>query len=124
MNIFVKAEVRYWEDGSISKDGKNYVEDVTKEMPCIDGVDWSPIIENETGIIQNWEKGIFAKLYYKVCDQCTIALDAPENTIQESDYVPDWLSIEDEGFGDYIMLNIDGDGKINNWKPIKENVHA
>jgi hypothetical protein len=119
MNIFVKAKVRYWEDGLISKDGKNYVEDVIKEMPCIDGVDWSPIIENETGIIQNWEKGIFAKLHYKVCDQCTIALDAPENTIQESDYVPSWLSIEDNGYGDYIIINIDGDGKINNWKPIK-----
>jgi hypothetical protein len=115
--IFIKAAVRYFEDGQISKDGgKTYLEDHMKEMPCIIGDEWCPIINNKTGVIENWTNGIFAKIHYKVCDECKIALDTPENIIQEYGYVPDWLCPEGDGFGDYIIMIVDSAGKIDKWK--------
>ena len=31
-------------------------------------------------------------------------------------YVPDFLAIDDSGYGDYIIMIVDKDGKINNWR--------
>jgi len=38
-------------------------------------------------------------------------------TSAEDNYVPGYLSIGDNGFGDYIILKINSDGFILNWDP-------
>mgnify|MGYP000150305495 CR=1 FL=1 len=49
----VKCGVRYWEDGKV-----NGVEDTGGDLiPLREGDYWCPLIEVDTGIIQDWAKG-------------------------------------------------------------------
>lgn len=110
----VKAGVRYWEDATI--DG---VEDVDGNLtPCRVGDYWCPSIDVETGIILNWEKGKTASIHFKICDDGSYYLvDDKENIVLsiEDDYVPSILCPKRSGYGDYIIMDIDENGKINNW---------
>ena len=111
----VSAGVRYWENGTV--DG---VEDTEGElMPCIEGENWSPLIELETGKIVNWKQGTKASTYYKVCDCCVISFLDEEKVSHKiiEGYVPDILSPKEEGYGDYVIMDIDENGMIQNWKP-------
>lgn len=111
--INVYASVRYFEDGKVNgevDDNEN------PKMPCVSFDCWEPRINIATGQILNWEKGVTAKIYYKVCDECRISIVAGENIVyDEEDYVPDFLCPDEEGYGDYIIMSIDADGYINNW---------
>lgn len=112
--LLVDAGVRYWEDASV-----NGVEDTEgNSIPCRDGDRWKPIIDIESGIITNWTKGVTAEVHYKVCDDGIYhLLDSEGNTILTKDgYVPDILDIERDSYGDYIIMNIDENGLIANWK--------
>lgn len=112
--LHVEAGVRYWEDATV-----NGVEDEQGTLiPCRDNEDWSPIIDIETGKILNWEQGKIADIHYKICDDGRYSIkDADYNTILSTEgYVPKTLSIESNGYGDYITLKVDENGQINNWK--------
>ena len=113
--LLVEADVRYWEDSTV-----NGVEDENGDLiPCKVGDTWKPIIDLETGLITNWEKGKEANIHYKVCDAGEYWLqdENGEKIVKAKGYyVPDFLSIDDSGYGDYIIMKIDKDGKINNWR--------
>lgn len=113
---YLKAEVgvRYWEDSSV--DG---VEDSEGDLiPCRDGEYWTPIIDVETGIIVNWDQGKTAKIHYKSCDDNVFTLldskQEPINSIEG--YVIDMMCPVGEGFGDYVIMHIDENGKIDKFK--------
>lgn len=111
--LSVKAGARYWEDSTV-----NGVEDETGELiPCRDGDYWCPEIDIETGVVTNWEKGKVARVHYKVCDDGTYHLkDAEGNILLTKEYyVPKILDLDGESFGDYIILQIDENGKISEW---------
>ena len=113
--LVVEAGVRYWEDGEV--DG---VEDIEGDLiPCRQGDCWCPHIDIDSGIITNWTKGIKAKVHYKVCDAGNYFLN-DENGGQilsiEQDYVPSILCPKENGYGDYIIMDIDENGQIQNWK--------
>lgn len=109
----LKVEPRYWEDSEV--DG---VEDTDgKLIPCREGGLWCPLINIETGEIINWSKGTTANIHYKVCDAGSYYL--------QDEYGKDVLSIEDDyvpnklipgEYGDYIIMNIDINGNIKEWK--------
>lgn len=112
--LLVEAGVRYWEDSTV-----NGVNDEEGDLiPCRDGDTWKPIIDLESGIIINWEKGKEADVHYKVCDDGEYWL-LDENDVKitkaKGYYVPSILSIGENGYGDYIIMKIDSDGKISNW---------
>jgi hypothetical protein len=110
----VEAGVRYWEDGEV-----NGAEDTDgKLMPCRSGDCWAPVIDLETGIIEAWPAGTTASIYYKVCDAGRYTLlDADRNEIKTIDgYVPRIMSPKENGYGDYIIMDIDGAGKIAKWR--------
>lgn len=113
--IQVSAGVRYWEDSSV-----NGVEDTENgdNMPCVVDGRWCPLIDIETGRILNWEQGKTANVSYKICDDGNYKLlDASgEVVLDKNCYVPDFLAIDDSGYGDYIYLTIDEDGFIQRWK--------
>jgi len=113
--LFVEAGVRYWEDGVI-----NGVEDKDGNIPCRDGDCWKPLININTGKIINWTQGVRANIHYKVCDNGTYKLlDVNMELIKKiRDYVPKMLSPKEEGWGDYIIMDIDADGQIKDWKII------
>ena len=109
----VAAGVRYWEDATV-----NGVEDKDGSLiPCRDGDYWRPIIELDTGKIVNWQKGIKADIHYKVCDDGTYTLiDSTGESVKLIDgYVPSIMSPKENGYGDYIIMDVDEDGFIQGW---------
>jgi len=110
----VKAKVRYWEDAIVN----DVVDTEGKLIPCRQDDFWNPIIEIETGKIINWEIGKTADIHYKICDEGFYKLlDINKNVIIDiKKYVPDVLSINDAGYGNYIILSIDKNGEIQGWE--------
>lgn len=133
----VDAGVRYWEDAKVNgvRDIDLYESNGVGKplMPCVvqikeepnecihsDHYCWKPLIDIETGQIVNWTKGTIANVHYKVCDdfQCKI-LDADKNVITSYEgYVPDVMCPADEGYGDYIIMDIDENGFIQGWNKV------
>lgn len=137
--LLVDVGVRYYEDATVNGEDdvdmyeaykSNNKENAFPKMPCVekikdhptnvvhtDHLRWRPIIDIKEGIIVNWRKGTTAHAFYKICDDGTYSLlDADKKILYEVDsYVPDILAIGDSGFGDYIDMVIDEDGKINGW---------
>ena len=111
--INVCANVRRFDDGQVNGE---WDDNDNPKMPCVEFDNWVPKIDIATGQILNWEKGVTAKIHYKVCDECFIAIMAGNNVLyNDEDYVPDFLCPDEEGYGDYIIMSIDADGYINNW---------
>ncbi len=113
--LLIEANVRYWEDATVN----GFKDENGDLIPCKVGDTWKPIIDLETGLITNWEKGKEANIHYKVCDDGEYWLqdENGEKIVKAKGYyVPDFLAIDDNGFGDYIIMKVDKDGKINNWR--------
>ena len=119
--ILVNAYVRYWEDGEI-----NGVDDhpTMPTMPCAVKGDkeycWMPIIDIETGRIRNWREGTTAEIHYKVCDEfeCRIIDEkGGERCLikKYEGYVPEFMCPKERGYGDYIIMDIDENGYIQDW---------
>lgn len=112
--LIVEAKVRYWEDASV-----NGVEDADGTLvPLRAGDRWCPVIELETGQIHGWPAGTTADIHYKVCDDGEYWLGAtPKSKTlkRKGHYVPSDL-FNDDGCGDYIIMTIGADGKIEGWK--------
>ena len=112
----INAKVRYWEDATI-----NGIEDENGDLtPCKNGEMWQPVINIDTGVITNWKNGVKADIHFKVCDAGSYYLkDAEGNTVLaiEQDYVPNIACPKKNGYGDYIIMDIDENGQIANWKP-------
>lgn len=112
--LIVQAEPRYWEDASV-----NGVEDTDgSRIPCRHGDEWHPVIRLSDGAIINWKPGTTASIHYKVCDQGEYWLaDANKTRVAkyESEYVPDCLCPQENGYGDYIIMDVDANGMIEGW---------
>jgi len=114
---YLKAQVgaRYWEDSDV-----NGVEDTENgdNIPCKIGDKWIVQIDLETGQIINWPNGTTASIHYKSCDDNIFSLlDEDNNVITQRDgYVIDLMSPKEEGFGDYVIMDINENGIITNWK--------
>jgi hypothetical protein len=113
--LLVSAKVRYWEDSCINgitdtKDGSL--------VPCKNGKNWDLTIDVETGIITNWVKGITANIHYKVCDdgKYTLLDEYNNELVSYESYVPNCLCPKEDGYGDYIIMDINENGKINNFE--------
>jgi hypothetical protein len=107
--------VRYWEDASVNgvdEDNDN------PTIPFASKDGWKPLIDIEAGAIVDWPTGTTADVHYKVCDNGIYTLlDADRNEVKQIDgYVPDIMCPEGRGYGDYVIMKIDGDGKIANWR--------
>ena len=114
--LLVDAGVRYWEDACINGD-----EDFDGDLiPFRNGDRWQPVIRLADGVIEDWPAGVAASIFYKVCDDGVYhLLDEGRQVIAKwkGDYVPDsFLCIGEDGFGDYIGLEVDAHGKILGWQ--------
>jgi len=114
--IEVRAEVRYWEDALV-----NGVEDVNGTLIPFRELDlWTPVIRLVDGLVINWPDGMIADIHYKVCDQGEYWLQnvgGRRLSKWRGDYVPDkFLCHDDEGYGDYIIFKVGGDGFIINYR--------
>lgn len=150
--IEVYAGVRYWIDCDYSTDnGKTWVncnelDDTDEESERIKGL--TPNVEKhngetykylegdylhltidiDEGKVVNWPKGFCLRTNYKICDDGLYQIiDDKGEVVWDSVesgyyYVPDFLELEDEGFGDYMYINIDGEGNIEHWDLAKERI--
>lgn len=123
---FLRARcgVRYWEDGEVNGEQDND----GSRIPCREGTaadndslgggNWRPTIDLETGIIEGWPSGTTASIHYKVCDDGDYELlDADRNVVKVIyGYVPGLMCPEGDGFGDYVIMEIDGDGRVAKWR--------
>lgn len=116
-------KVRYWEDGEVNGEQDS---DECPQMPLRLGDYWVLDIDLETGKIKNWPEGTTASVHYKVCDAGTYSLlDAEGNSvISINEYVPAMLCPKDDGYGDYVIMDIDADGFIDGWKADLEYFYA
>ena len=112
--LIVKAGVRYWEDATVNgtpdEDGNL--------IPCRQGGLWCPIIDIDSGVILNWTQGTTADIHYKVADNGSYYIQDSDGRIVlsiEDDYVPKIMCPKEHGYGDYIIMNVDADGKIKHW---------
>ena len=128
----VRAGVRYPEDSEfieVENDRKvNYISD-DEENPKMPFMEveydkyghkkfyWTPTIDLENGVIVNWPKGVKVHVFYKVCDdfECTAYDEYDNEVLHYEGYVPNFMSIEEEGYGDYIDMIIDENGCIQKW---------
>lgn len=108
-----------WEDGKVN--GEDDDED-NPRMPCVENDRWNILIDIKTGKIVNWKQGVSARISYKVVDDgIYTAYDNNMNELYELvDYVPDLMSLDDDGYGDYMNLTINEDGYIDKWPNNKE----
>lgn len=106
--------VRYWEDGEVNGES----DDDGKLIPLRSGDGWKLDIELSTGKIANWPEGTVAKVHYKVADAGIYSLiDSAGQVVAKCDgYVPSMLCPKDNGYGDYVILEIDGAGQIDGWE--------
>jgi len=112
----VNANVRYWIDGQVNGESDTESGD---NVPCRDGENWCPEIDIETGKILNWKPGTTAEIHYKVVDGCGWSLKDENGEavlFAEDGYVPDTLSPKESGYGDYIIMDIDENGMIADWR--------
>lgn len=106
---------RYWEDSEI-----NGVEDDAEnpKMPLIEEhigeKAWHIIINLDNGQIGNWPKDTTASIHYKSCDDNYIdILDDQLGIVKYyTGYVPNFLCPKENGYGDYVIMDIDENGFI------------
>ena len=112
-HLEVEAGVRYWEDATV-----NGIQ-ATDDAPLIYGADggtWRIKLRLADGKIEGWPDGVTAKVHYKVCDdgEYWLADDSGKRIAKwQGFYVPDdYLCHGGDGYGDYIIFTIGGDGLI------------
>lgn len=112
-SLKVEADVRYWEDATVN----GLSDDDGTLIPCRIGDAWCPIIDLETGKIDGWPESTIASIHYKVCDAGRYALlDADGSEVCAKDgYVPAIMCPTDNGYGDYIIMDVGPDGAILNF---------
>ena len=137
----VRAGVRYPEDSEFieaENDRKvNYINDdeETPKMPFMEveydkyghkKFYWTPTIYLENGVIVNWPKGVKVHVFYKVCDDfdCTVYDEYDNEVLHYEGYVPDFMAIEEEGYGDYIDMIIDENGCIQDWNITSSDIQS
>ena len=119
MNVYflqVSAEPRYWEDTTIN----GQPDEIGSRVPFRHEDLWEPKIRLWDGVVMDWPKGTTAEIHYKVCDQGQYFLcnENGEKVAQyRGHYVPnEFLCHDAEGFGDYIIFNVDRNGKIQGYQ--------
>lgn len=111
----VEAEVRYFEDATVNGEPDS---EESPRMPFVVGSVWRPVIDIDAGKVVDWPEGVTADVHYKVCDAGVyVLLDESRAEVHRADgYVPDILSPGGSGYGDYIIMSIDGSGQIAKWR--------
>lgn len=131
MSIYIKSEIDVKklyakvypisiEDASVN--GDDELENDPK-MPFVKFDDktkeyfWEVNIDIDKGQIIDWPQGTTASLNYKVCDEGTYALYDENDKLIASidDYVPNIMCPKEPGYGDYIIMDIDKNGFIQDW---------
>lgn len=110
--------VRYWDDAEVN--GVQCDAD-SPDIPFVseNKQAWQITVDLDTGVVLDWPQGVAVTTHFKVCDDGEYTLkDQNNKQIAKYDgYVPSILDPDNDGFGDYVILDIDGNGKIKRFNP-------
>lgn len=115
--LAIDVQPRYWEDADVN--GVEESDDDPKIPLKRASGDWELVIDLETGKISDWPEGITANVHYKVCDAGTYSLLDKDGLVVrrlEEVYVPKMLCPKEDGYGDYIIMDINVDGTIDGFE--------
>lgn len=113
----VEAFIRYWEGAMVNgeQDERGTL------IPFRSANLWCPRIRLTDGVVMDWPSGMEAEICYRVCDMGRYWLqDGDGNDIAKyaGSYVPDkFLCHGEQGYGDYIIMDIEADGTIAQYEP-------
>lgn len=118
--LYVKTYPRYVQDASVN--GYRDLENDPK-MPFVKLDDkineyfWEVNIDIDKGQIIDWPQGTTASIHYKVCDEGFYEIfdEQGEKLGNYEGYVPHIMCPKEEGYGDYIIMDIDENGFIQDW---------
>lgn len=110
----VDAQVRYWEDAIVN----GVQSEESDHVPFVNGEMWTPRIDLNEGKVIDWPQGTVAQFHFKVCDAGEYFLATDDGEFKWGGYyVPnEFLCHGDNGYGDYIIFNVDEDGSIMNYR--------
>ena len=122
---------RFWEDGDVNGEEDIAFEEQEKgekpRMPMAvenpdtkyadDKYRFAIKIDVKTGKIVGWPEGVEANIHYKVCDDGTYWLEDEDGLRYHEieSYVPGILDFEGDSDGDYIIMTVGKDGRIEEW---------
>ncbi len=112
--LLVQADVRYWDDTTVNGEPDEGGDLIGKRK----GDTFEIIVDIERGVILDWNNSD-TYIHYKVCDGGVyFLLDDTFNKVLKwkGYYVPNsYLCHGGNGYGDYIILKVNEDGKIENY---------
>jgi hypothetical protein len=114
--LVAEMEPRYWEDARVDGVAET---DEDPRIPLRNGDLWILRIALDEGRILDWPDGVTAETHYKVCDAGTYRILDAEGAIlaEREGYVPPFLAPGGHGYGDYVIVRIGPDGRIDGWNP-------
>lgn len=145
--ILITAGVRYYVDCDYSTnngitwhredDTKDNCEKLKSIIPLIKKTNigysdydyWCLEIDYNTGKVKDWPENFCIKTFFKVCNDGIYKIINNNNEIiwnsaeTKSDYVPNFLELEDSNYGDNIYINIDGNGIIQHWNLAQKHIN-
>jgi hypothetical protein len=117
--LHVNVIPRFIEDAYIN--GERELEDNPK-MPFLTSdflgdYQWDINIDIDKGLIENWPTDVKASIHYKVCDEGFYEIfdEKGEKLGDFNGYVPHIMCPKKPGYGDYIIMDIDENGIIQDW---------
>ena len=125
----LNVRVRYPNDaGIVDTAGELVWEDINNpKMPLLYNINnewkWRPEIDVETGKIKDWPE-IKACINYKICDEFECDILDSNGLIAHfyEGYVPRFFGVNEQNYGDYIIMDIDETGQIIDWKCTEEDI--
>lgn len=114
--VTIKSEIKFWKDSYV--DGTEDTEGT--RIPFREGNIWNPTINLEEGKIEDWEIGKTANVNYKTVDgnSYEFKMDNGDSICLYNQYVASFLDPKEQGYGDYITLNIDKNGYIDGFQDV------
>lgn len=117
-NLIFRLHIPFWNDDDhpftiIGKDAEETLPLVTGYVDGSEEIIWN--IDIETGKVLEWN-GNAVYVFDKLRDNGTYELVIDEKVIRTMEgYVPDFCCIGENGYNDYIKLDVDADGCIRGW---------
>ena len=131
----------YWQEGEINGTPDiDFIESKGKgspEIPCSEQIKrkpeseylsdhyvWRPIIDVEYGQIINWDKQVNAYIHYRIYDNFKCIFQNEDGFVitMYNGVVPQFMCPKRDGYGIFIMMDIDECGYIKHWD--KEQVYS
>lgn len=97
----------------------NYYDDKGEmQLPYLKNESWGITIGINNGVVLDWPKEIYASINFKVRDECFVKFlnKSYGEVARYEGYVPGFLELDENGYGDYMNFTIQENGVIKNWK--------